>query len=190
MTAQDINKPGVGFVVSWVIAFAVSNIVRVLLTSGLEFVFSKSALGATTANVIAGIIGALIAGVCLGAAQGWAMLNYMKRTEAWMLWSGLGYVLGTVIGVIAVGLLQVHLLLAEALAGLIVGVCQWLILRTQVEQSGWWIVTNVIAWSALSLVLGEFGNVLFSPVTGLVMLWLLNHPKQPTRSATSTVQVN
>ncbi len=190
MTAQGINKPGLGFVISWVIAFVVSNIVRALLTSGLEFVFSKSAFEATTATIIAGIIGALIAGMCLGAAQGWAMLNYMKRTEAWMLWSGLGYVLGTVIGVIAVGLLQVNLLLAEALAGLIVGVCQWFVLRTQVEQSGWWIVTNIIAWSALSLVLGEFGNVLFSPVTGLVMLWLLNHPKQPVQLTTSIPQVN
>lgn len=71
-----------------------------------------------------------------------------------------------------------------AVGGAVAGAIQWLILRQQVYQAGWWVLASPLGW-AIGLATGvsiggAFGwaaaGALSGVVTGLALLWLLQHP--------------
>jgi len=94
-----------------------------------------------------------------------------------------------------------------AVAGLALGVLQWLVLRRSVSSSLWWIGISTVGWLAgayaemlvwgsirdfgsgeLGLVLGHVGTrggggLVFGLVTGSGLAWLLRHRRAVTPSA-------
>ncbi len=180
MTTQEANRPGIGFVVKWILAFIVANIVSLLLMSAFLFLTQTLKLPGWLGVVLA----ALIVGAVLGAGQGFIMMPYLDRSELWIGLTALGYAVGSIVPT----LLQLDPILRYASIGLALGLFQWLILRRYVETSGWWIVVNLACWLAAGVF--DEGALLYSPVSGLVMMWLLNHPKQSVQLAISVTPVN
>jgi hypothetical protein len=180
MTTQSNNKPGWTFVVKWIVAFVVAGIVSSLLMLALMFMAQYVRIPA----LLGVLLMALVMGAVLGAGQGFIMMPYLDRSELWIGLTALGYAVGFIVST----LLGLDPLLRYASVGLALGLLQWSILRQYVEASGWWIVVNLACW----LVAGTFdqGALLYSPVSGLVMTWLLNHPKPAVQLATSATQVN
>jgi len=124
-------------------------------------------------------------GAVLGAGQGLVMMPYLDRSELWIALTAIGYAGGYIFPT----LLKVDPLLKYGFLGLTLGAGQWLVLRHAVRSSIWWIGVNVACWLAVPL-FGDGGALLYSPITGFAMMWLLNHPKQSVPLATSATQVN
>ncbi len=181
MTRQESNKPGLTFVVKWIVAFVAASIVSSLLVLAIAFVAKYIQIPA----LLGVLLMALVMGAVLGAGQGFIMMPYLDRSELWIGLTALGYAAGFIVP----ALLKLDPLLRYVSIGLALGLLQWLILRRYVEASSWWIVVNFACW--LTVGMFDEGALLYSPVSGLVMIWLLNHPKQSTQLATpSTTQVN
>ncbi len=174
MAAQESNRPGIGFVIKWILAFIVANIVSLLLMSALLFLTQTLKLPGW---LVVALI-ALIVGAVLGAGQGFIMMPYLDRSEVWIALTAIGYAVGSIVPT----LLKFDPLVRYGSVGLSLGLLQWWILRRYVQSSGWWIGVNVASWLAA----GAFdrGALLYSPVTSLTMLWLLNHPNPQLAEST------
>lgn len=135
MSTQENNKPGVGLVIKWIIAFVVANFVSLLLMSAILFLSQTSKLPGWLAVVLT----ALIMGAVLGAGQGLVMMPYLDRSELWIALTALGYACGYIIPT----LLKLDPFLKYGLLGLMMGGLQWLVLRRAVPSSVWWIGVNV-----------------------------------------------
>jgi hypothetical protein len=147
------------------------------------------------------MIGGAIYGVLIGAMQWFVLHHYIHRLLlSWMVLSILGWALGA--GVLAYGAATFsNDLLAPGVRGVvlgaIVGALQWLVLRRYAYHAGWWVLMVGIGWGLSSLayslfegilgstlanadppILGGISGAVFGAITGLVMMWLLNHPKQ------------
>ena len=177
MMAQGNNKPGLGFVVKWIVAFMVAGAVSTLLTFAILFVAQHTAIPGWSGILLI----ALVTGAVLGAGQGFIMLPYLDRSEVWIAVTALGYTAGLAIP----SLLDFDPLLRYALVGVALGLLQWWVLRRYVQSAGWWIGINIVCWLVAGTV--DHGAILYSPVTGFTMLWLLTHPRQQTQLATSVV---
>jgi hypothetical protein len=180
MTAQENNRPGLTFVVKWIVAFVAAGIVSTLLMLALMFLAQYVRIPA----LVGVLLMALVMGAVLGAGQGLIMMPYLDRSELWIGLTALGYAVGFIVP----SLLGLDPLLRYAAIGLALGLLQWLILRRHVEASGWWIVVNLACWLAAGMF--DEGALLYSPVSGLVMMWLLNHPKQSVSPAATVTQIN
>ncbi|MEK6256579.1 MAG: hypothetical protein N2C13_04580 [Chloroflexota bacterium] len=72
-----------------------------------------------------------------------------------------------------------------AVAGVVVSIPQWLVLRHHVSKSGWWIMAVTIGWGiswvTMNMSQGAFLHELnfgitYGLVTGGVLIWLLHQP--------------
>jgi hypothetical protein len=95
----------------------------------------------------AAVLGGLIAGVVIGAAE-WLAL---RRWVSW-LWipaTGLGMTIGLVVGAALVdySVDRGDLMLMGAVTGLGVGVLQAVVLGRPVSRAAWWAVANPPAWA-------------------------------------------
>ena len=148
-------------------------------------------------------IGGAIAGVFLGGAQwlalnlGW-QLALKKRFRSgcyWLLANVLSWVLiGAVTSAIGINLALFTTsgelfdgLVWVPFGGAILGVGQWLVLRKYLVKAAWWIGATTLGWSfwwgsaisifwsqkPIELVLLVFGALIYSIITGIVLVWLL-----------------
>ena len=159
-------------------------------------------------------------GVTVAVFQALVLRHYLDQPAWWILASGVGGVLAPLIGALvstpvylAYGVhgIYVATLAATALGvGLLVGTLQWLVLRRQVAQSGWWVVTSglavlgglvvffvgaILGGAAIEVVSGDLmdmdvyrivGHLLtasvYGAITGYALVRLLRH--RPVPSAT------
>ncbi len=160
--------------------------------------FSAGLLVATT---LAFGVGALVAGLIVGAAQRLLLGKHLAGAGRWMTATLLGYPLGIGIG-IALALLvtqalrgnidgempPIALLIGMAVAGATIGAAQWLVLRHERQGALLWIIASMFAFALFfwlnTLLAGTAGEtlvlwgsgLLFSALTGLTMAWLLRQP--------------
>jgi hypothetical protein len=136
----------------------------------------------------AAVLGGLIAGVVIGAAE-WLAL---RRWVSW-LWipaTGLGMTIGLVVGAALVdySVDRGDLMLMGAVTGLGVGVLQAVVLGRPVSRAAWWAVANPPAWALGWLVttyviaanvkehfavFGASGALVFGVLTWLLLAALL-----------------
>jgi hypothetical protein len=137
----------------------------------------------------------------LGGAQWLLLRRRLERIGGWALASGMG---GFIIGVLYFALMGVvsetaNEIIHNGLAGVVVGLLQWRILRRQVASAHLWIVTATVAFvmagggaAIISALTGMdsgtssiFGVLAMSALTGGVMAWLLRQPLAgwPTKNA-------
>jgi hypothetical protein len=131
-------------------------------------------------------LGATI-GLILGSIQSLVLHGQLKGPGWWVLANVIGWAAGFSVGV----WLGQQLGLTEATFGFVIGlvtgaflgVSQWIVLRRQVPDAGWWIPACIFAWAASLLYyqpgvtwLGVLYGTLSGIVTGTVLLWLLYRP--------------
>ena len=98
-------------------------------------------------------IGAL-QGLVIGILQWLVLRRQLPRASWWILASVLGFALAHVLGDTAPPPLGLPMTggMFGAVAGALVGVPQWLVLRRRVPRAGWWVLASVGGWyAALSL---------------------------------------
>jgi len=150
-------------------------------------------------------------GAALGTTQWFVLWQKLHRASWWILASATGIAMGwfleRAVGVCISHVEGVSLSGIEGWAafGIVLGVMQWLVLRTRVHRAGWWILASLAALvlggvaaevgdhiagffhskiagiqSPIDVaidfaILAIFGTVR-EAITGLVLLWLLRHP--------------
>ncbi len=157
----------------WVLANVAGEIVgfgsAALLGAGAGSVIERVTGGAQVAAMVAAVVAAgALEGACVGMAQWLALRRSLPtiRRGAWLsatvagavvAW-GAGMAVGTSMGD-AVGssapsaaLLVLGGAAIGAMAGGILAVPQWLVLRRAVQRAGWWVPAHALAWAAGMLV--------------------------------------
>ena len=174
MTEQMDSRVGWFFAIMWIVASKVA-------------VFIVGFIMLATVSLLGPIVGLLAAyalmGAIFGTAQSWAMPDFRGQEGRWVLLTMIGLA-----GAVSIGmLLRMNQVMLFTFIGAASGFLQWTMLHHKVRRAGLWIVANAVAW-LLSALWEDTGLLLIGPITGLTMMWLLNHPKQSL--ATATTQVN
>jgi hypothetical protein len=112
-------------------------------------------IGGYAANIIVGkidsvdaaLLGGLLAGAIIGAAQWWALRSFVPW--AWVVGTSVGMAAGLTAGAALVdyGISRGDLALMGAVTGLAVGGLQALLLARRGSRALWWLLVNPPAWS-------------------------------------------
>ncbi len=159
-----------------------------IATAGVWYLSQDARLGAMLTCGVYGLAMSLAQCQVIGAWLPDSLLWVAASTGAWLILGGL----------VALGLFGNHWLVACGVAGLIIGLCQWPILRYNYQRSGWWILANFEGWVinallnwnlATTLNLGaEFlsfqaindvisRGAMYSLLTSIILVWILQKPK-------------
>ena len=129
-------------------------------------------------SIEAGYFGVALAGMLVGALQ-WLILRKKISGAGWWILASFGAALVFSLVVFGVGLAYKEEVwrVGVGLLGPATGLLQWLILRREVRQSGWWILASTLGWG-LGIPAGEavgwngLGAV-YGALTGLALVFLL-----------------
>jgi hypothetical protein len=165
----------------WVLATAggwfIGSLANVLVITLLSATSLGDALNVTspdqapqsTGLLLAGIslVLLLIVGLAVGALQSLVLRQQLPQLSRWMIFTGLGFALGTFAFL--------------AFMGLGVGLAQWLLFRRELNKTGWWPVMSAVSWplgymigGSLGALVGQAVNVPFiGGMMGAVLLWML-----------------
>lgn len=152
----------------------------------LDWAFWFYWIMATTLGWLAGslffsAIPIVISGVAIAALQ-WAVLfKRIQKAWRWMIFSSLAWIVGYIIFVISFPG-EMGYLLGPILGG-VLGVVQWIILRTELEWIGWWILISIIAWTTgLTVMPGLLtSGALPGALTGLTLVILFRYSSAQKR---------
>lgn len=129
-------------------------------------------------------------GIVLGVLQHLILREKLAKTGWWILITAFGWLLVWFGLVLLISSADISIFLhsnqyvfaaTAACLGILIGLAQWLILRTQVTYAEWWILANALGFGIAGLMLknlttGFFGIVMVFAVphiiTGII-LWLL-----------------
>ena len=128
-------------------------------------------------GLIAGLLQFLVIRRLIPRAGGWILATFL----GWTITFGIVALVSVLnpSGVVVITLSAVQFLFT--FLGVMLGLAQWLVLKPQVRQSGWWILVSTLAWGLTGLIIGstisepyDFWILLLLPAlaTGLG-LWLL-----------------
>ena len=145
------------------------------------------ALGWRLSFVAPGTIATWVIGSVSGAILGlfqWLHLRIViNLSPLWILYSLLSWAVGFFLGAqvaSVLGLTEFAFGVAiGAILGLILGISQWLLLRSKFSGAGWWIIFNMVAWSSSLVVylpganaMGLLYGGVSGAITGLALLGL------------------
>jgi hypothetical protein len=166
------------FYILWIVAF-------------LGFPLGGSAshlLVGPVADIPRAALAGLVTGAVIGLAQWLILQQVISLNGVWVLATALGMAVGLAAGTAITGTSTEGntLLIRAAMTGLAIGVAQWLVLRTLIPNSGWWIAIIPIGWTigwfvtrAVGVdmsqqwsVFGASGAITFQVIT-LLALWRL-----------------
>ena len=125
----------------------------------------------------------LVTGAILGVCQALILRPFLKSSGRWVLATIFGWMLGFYLGAeLAANLGLTELVFGVVTGGgvgLVLGMVQWLVLRTRFRGAGWWVLANTLAWlggmmaylpgaNAMGLIYGAAAGIL----TGWVLMGL------------------
>jgi len=200
MSQQGSSLGGVFLFGQWVLATAAgwtigfSGIAFVIVTFHPRVPFGISRV----AVYLVGVFGVAV-------LQLLVLRKHIEQWGLWMLFTFFGIALGIVAILILSGVLEsalmehdedlvgIALVLAVAFYGLgtTIGAAQWLHLRRQYMEAGWWVLANAVSWAtgAVSVIVAGMitngrsewlaytvGGAVTGAISGFFLLQLLQHP--------------
>ena len=166
-------------------------------------------------RVVAGFVFGTLVGVLVGIMQGLVLRRHVLMSGRWVLASalGCGFGFGIAVFVSFIGREASQWSVLDrsvldrfggivvwmgALGGTFSGIMQWLILKSQVSRSGWWVVVSTLGW-AMALSVGGYciyvsdwvfmmdvgissiigvivTGIVGGGITGISLTWLLRSP--------------
>jgi hypothetical protein len=135
----------------------------------------KWILATTLGWVLGWIVSELAVGFTVGLAQWLVLRDQFERSGWWVLASAVAWAAGRALA--GAFMPAGNPVLIGGTLGAIVGFAQWLVLRSQLRQSYWWVVLSAAGWGlALTGVLGAplVGSVA-GAMTGLGLELLLRY---------------
>lgn len=194
----------------WVFATVIGIFIGIAIVAAASVIAEE--LGIVNAAALLHIVGAL-EGTALGLMQWLVLRRYIRRIHWWIIATAIGAIVAWLIGlkVIVVlififldggtvepfspGLLKAVFWLG-AWVGTVLGLAQWLVIRTHVRKGFLWVFANALAWGLglltvftganfitpgeftlettfIRLVTGATTGVVIGAITGIGLVWLL-----------------
>jgi hypothetical protein len=137
-------------------------------------------------------IGAVV-GTALGVVQMFNVKQYVPRPGWWWVlsntigWSAAWVIINLQVGYSLLGLgITEFSIVRGTVAGILVGLLQWLILRQLFYRAGWWILVSPLGWGigmAVGVTVGgAFGWPLVGAISGIIagypLIWILRQPRR------------
>lgn len=139
----------------------------------------------------------LIALFLMGSLQGLVLRRFWRDTLRWTLATAAGLFCGFYLSARSV-LLDLYLgmspeageldnLFVYSTLGAVFGLFQWLVLRRHVQNAYWWILANMLSWTAGGVMFRDdaMGFVVIGGIVGVVtgtfLLWLIRKPTTETQ---------
>lgn len=133
------------------------------------------------------VVGWVLAGFLLGSAQSLVLRERMRVGGWWIAASVIGCATyGGVFNIVLKTTSQTEgAAVIRASIGILLGLAQWLVLRSQVARSGWWILSSGVGWCAgwisSQFAFEELGflwavmtpGLVSGAVTGISLVWIL-----------------
>jgi hypothetical protein len=195
----------------WILWVAASIVGFALSAAALRG--SATILPENTPLIIAGtvfVLGRLLLPT-LPAFLHWLILRRLfARAGWWIPASVVGWLLAYIplnMGIAGADTGQGFLFISEryvfgvacAVAGAVAGTMQWLVLRRWVSCAGWWVLASSISWVGAAWVFanltrgadvhfllgGAASGSLSGAITGVVLVWLLRHPRPANADSVS-----
>jgi hypothetical protein len=134
-------------------------------------------LGWVISQLLLPIIGPVVAGFTIGVMQWFVLRDRIRNSWRWSIATGIGWAIG--LGVVLYAIPLEYGFPYGIIVGATTGIAQWLILRSEVHFSGWWIVISIIGWfTGLSMIPGLLTTgTLAGLLTGVAIELLLRNPK-------------
>jgi hypothetical protein len=119
----------------------------------------------------------LTVGIGLAILQWLVLQHRIRKSWRWMVATALGWLLGSTL--ILAFLPEGMDFLAGIIIGITTGTAQWLVLRSELDWAGWWIVISVVAWTTgMALLPGVMlTGVMAGAISGLALILLIRFPK-------------
>ncbi len=116
-----------------------------------------------------------ISGVAIAAFQWSVLYKRIRKSWRWLVFSSLAWIAGYILYILLIPG-QSSILLGPFL-GAVLGVVQWLILRSELEWAGWWIPISILAWTTgLTFMPGLLtSGALPGALTGLTLVILFRY---------------
>jgi hypothetical protein len=102
-------------------------------------------LGWLAGSLLLSAIPIVISGVVIAAFQWTVLYKRIQKAWRWAIFSSLGWIVGYILFVLFFPA-EMGFLLGPIL-GSILGVVQWVILRKELDWTGWWIIVSILAWT-------------------------------------------
>jgi len=134
-------------------------------------------LGWFLGGLISSPLTIVISGFLVGIFQWLVLQGRIARPWRWIISSFCGWTIGYFITFY--GILREFEVFDGAIIGLTVGIAQWVILRSELSWTGWWIIFNIIGWTTgLILLPGVLSTgTMVGVLTGIALGVLLRHPR-------------
>ena len=196
MASEKVDV-GPGVWLQWVLASTVGLAAGATLSGAVRVAFGLEDLAAleevgSYGRAAAGAASAAVVGASVGSTQWLVLRRYISQAGWWVLASAAGLAVGTALDVID----TIAWFVGIGAIGASVGTMQWLVLRRQLSQSGWWILVGTVSWlvayptsfaiadrlssavgGTASLATGfAVGGSLVGGITGGLLVWLLKRP--------------
>jgi hypothetical protein len=185
-----------------------------ITATGIGWAFGEAAASFISEDsVLLGTVHTAVSGVVLGMSQWLVLRSRIEMAGRWIVATAIGSGLGGAVGFAASFASGASVIQPWALLplGVALGVCQWLILRSQLARAGWWILAYALGlpvsfvvgllvsfalgfeWEGVDAVfrvvsLGFFGMVtgaVFGAISGALLIALLrNGGTYPSRITT------
>jgi hypothetical protein len=119
----------------------------------------------------------VLSGLAIGILQAFVLKGRLRAFWGWIIATTLGWFLGVTLGLALVP--DEMSFLTGFLTGALLGVAQWLVLRREVNLSGWWIAISIVGWSTGLVYLPGLllTGAISGLLTGIALELLLRNPK-------------
>jgi len=192
----QVKRSPVGWVF-WLL-YVLASTFGMFVGFALGFLLLATILYGVTGNWLSGSILGIALGTGVGTLQRTVLWRRISRGAWWILASAVGGLL-TLQAAFFFGFStsyeSFHALLGwiaiVALAGVVTGALQWVVLRKQFSRAGWWVLASAVGWtlSVIGVRALPWGGddsdalwgmlatgVVFGALTGAVLIWLLRQP--------------
>jgi hypothetical protein len=142
------------------------------------FWIMATALGWFLGGLISSPLTLVISGSLVGIFQWLVLQGRINRPWRWIFASFCGWTIGYFISFY--GAFREFDLFDGAIIGLAVGIAQWMILRSELRWTGWWIIFSIVGWTTgLTLLPGAIiTGTMAGVLTGIALEILLRYPRQ------------
>jgi hypothetical protein len=178
----DRGTPKGPFYIGWIvlstvcipIAYLITMIILKIITGMVGDYVYVDGVRHITEDYLAIYILVPIASVLTGAMQYGLLRRFLRRSGWWVPATFAGWLLGILLIALPGWMRWIDSPLNNSdlillMMGFAIGLTQWLVLRGQVAQAGWWIVANSLGWALVGLVIPGNGLDQY----GLILLGLL-----------------
>lgn len=133
-------------------------------------------LGWVLGGILLPELAMVTAGVLIGILQWVVLRQHVRQAGWWILASALGWAAGW--GIVIILIPSELGILTQPILGAAMGATQWLFLRRQLYQAGWWIPVSTLGWTiGLTGLTGELlVGAVVGAVTGITLELLLRYP--------------